>query len=134
MTIDEARAAVVRGEDAAVYAYGVAGARVPARRRVLAGLQAHRAARDAVASGLTSPPDPAPAYALPTPPQTPAEARALLAYVDNALVPLYADLAAVATADERRRAVISAQACATRAVSWGSASQAFPSGIRGASS
>jgi hypothetical protein len=128
VTLDDARAAVVRGEDAALYAYGVAGARVPARRRVLAGLEAHRAARDAVASVLAAPPEPAPAYTLPTAPQTPAEARALLSFVDNALVPLYADLAAVSSGDERRRAVLTAQACAARAVSWGAASQAFPSG------
>ena len=128
MTVDEARAAVVHGEDAAVYAYGVAGARVPARRRALSGLDFHRAARDAVAAAMATPPDPAPAYVLPTAPRTPAEARALLAYVDNALVPLYADLAAASTGDERRRAVLNAQACATRAVGWGAASQAFPSG------
>jgi Domain of unknown function (DUF4439) len=128
MTLDECRAAVVRGEDAAVYAYSIAGARVPAARRAQSGLDAHRAARDTVASTLQSPPDPAPAYALPTEPASANQARELMAYVDNALVPLYADLAAASTGDERRRAVLSAQACATRAVSWGAASQAFPSG------
>jgi hypothetical protein len=129
MTRDEARAAVVRGEDAAVYAYSIAGARVPAGRRALAGLDAHRAARDSVAAIMQPPPEPAPAYAFPTEPASPSQARDLMAYVDNALVPLYADLAAVASGDERRRAVLQAQACATRAVSWGAASQAFPSGL-----
>ena len=129
MTPDEARAAVVSGEDAAVYAYSIAGARVPAARRAAAGLDAHRAARDSVAAAMQSPPAPSPAYALPTEPTSPDQARALMAYVDKALVPLYADLAAVSAEDERRRAVLAAQACATRAVSWGAASQAFPSGV-----
>jgi hypothetical protein len=128
MTPDEARAAVVRGEDAAIYAYSIAGARVPALRRAVSGLEAHRAARDSVAAMMQAPPDPAPAYALATEPASPRQARELMAYVDNGLVPLYADLAAVTSADERRRAVLAAQACATRAVSWGAPSQAFPTG------
>jgi len=128
MTQDDARSAVVRGEDAAVYAYSVAGARVPALRRARSGLDAHRAARDSMAATLAIPPEPSPAYALANEPNSPSQARALMAYVENALVPLYADLAAESRGDERRRAVISAQACATRAVSWGAPSQAFPSG------
>ena len=52
MTPLEAWTAVVAGEDAAVYAYSVAGGRVSggARRRALAGLDAHRASRSRAAA------------------------------------------------------------------------------------
>jgi len=128
MNQDEAQSAVVQGEDAAVYAYSIAGARVPAQRRVLAGLDAHRQARDVAAATLSAPPPPASSYALPIQPDSPSRARELLAYVENALVPVYADLAAATTGDDRRRAVIAAQVCASRAVAWGAATQAFPQG------
>lgn len=127
MTLDEARAAVVRGEDAAIYAYSIAGARVPGRRRATSALDAHRAARSNVAARLSRPPEPSSAYTLPIRPDSPDQARALLAAVENALVPVYSDLASASTGDERRRAVIAAQVCATRAVGWGVPSQAFPS-------
>ena len=128
MNHDEAQTAVVRGEDAAVYAYSIAGPRVPAQRRALSALDAHRQARDLAAATLSAPPPPASAYALPIQPDTPTHARELLAHVENALVPVYADLAAVTTGDARRRAVIAAQVCASRAVSWGALTQAFPQG------
>ena len=128
MNLDEAQSAVVQGEDAAVYAYAIAGARGPAQRRALAGLDAHRQARDVAAATLSAPPPPASAYSLPIHPDSPSHARELLAYVENALVPVYADLAAVTTGDARRRAVIAAQVCASRAVAWGAPTQAFPQG------
>ena len=71
MTAADAWAAVVAGEDAAIYAYSVAGARVAGRdrRRARAGLDAHRERRArasnlAVAAGGTVP-TPLGAYALP---------------------------------------------------------------------
>jgi len=126
--------ALVSGEDAAIYAYSVGGARVAggARRRALEALAAHRADRDRGASILTAagivPPGSAAAYQLPGPVDTPAAARSLMALVDNRLVGLYADAAATLQGDDRRWAVRAASECAARAVSWGAASQAFPTG------
>lgn len=132
MTPVEAWTAVVSGEDAAVYAYSLAGARLPpsARRRALAGLDEHRAARSraaslVVAAGGTPPAAPA-SYELPEDATTARGARALLARVDNALVAVYADAAASASGPDRLWAARTAAASAARAVSWGAASQAFP--------
>jgi hypothetical protein len=132
MTPIEAWTAVVAGEDAAIYAYSVAGGRVSAgaRRRALAGLDAHRASRSraaaaVVAAGGTAPP-PAAAYELPDDIGTVRGARAAMAAVDTALVATYADAAAATTGDDRRRAARTAADCAVRAVAWGAAPQAFP--------
>jgi hypothetical protein len=132
MTPIEAWSAVVAGEDAAVYAYSVAGGRVGsgARRRALAGLDSHRASRSraasaVVAAGGTAPPAAA-AFELPDDIATASGARAAMADVDTALVATYADAAAAATGDDRRWAARAAADCAVRAVAWGAPPQAFP--------
>lgn len=133
MTPIEAWSAVVAGEDAAIYAYSVAGGRVAAgdRRQATSGLEAHRQRRSRAASLLTgiggTPPPGAAAYVLPAAVQRPRGARRLLADVDLALVAIYADAAAAATGEDRRWAARSAADCATSAVAWGEAPQAFPS-------
>ena len=134
MTPVEAWSAVASGEAAAVYAYSVAGGRVPsaARRSAIAGLDAHRA-NGSRASALVSaaggtPPVAAAAYDLPDDVRTPKGARRTLAEVENALVAVYADAAAASTGDDRRWAARTAAECATRAVAWGASTQAFPSG------
>lgn len=132
MTPAEAWSAVVRGEDAAIYAYSVAGARVPARaeRRALVALDAHRAHRSLAAAAVVAaggtPPPAAASYALPDDAGTRAGARALLASVENALVAVYADAAAASQAADRRRAARQAAECAVRAIEWGAPPQAFP--------
>ena len=133
MTAIDAWSAVVSGEDAAIYAYSVAGARVSdsARRRALAGLDAHRASRSraaaaVVAAGGTAPVAAA-AYELPDDVATSRGARAAMAAVDTALVATYTDAAAATTGEDRRYAARSAADCAVRAVAWGAAPQAFPS-------
>lgn len=134
MTVDPALVALVQGEDAAVYAYQVAGARVAGggRRRALAGLDAHQANRDRAASLIVeaggTPPGSAVAYRLPAPIDTPAAARSLMAQVDNSLVGLYADAAVGLSGKDRRWAARTASECAARAVAWGAAPQAFPTG------
>ena len=132
MTPAEAWAAVVAGEDAAVYAYSVAGARVSPgdRRRSRTGLDAHRERR-ARASTLTiaaggTVPSPLSAYALPDGVDQPRTAARTLAEVDNALVAVYADAAAASQGEDRRWAARSAADCASSAVAWGAAPQAFP--------
>lgn len=133
MTPIEAWSAVVAGEDAAIYAYSVAGGRVASgdRRQATTGLEAHRQRRSRAASLVTAlggtPPSGAAAYELPAAVQRPRGARRVLADVDLALVAVYADAAAAADADDRRWAARSAADCAASAVSWGAEPQAFPS-------
>jgi hypothetical protein len=124
--------AVAAGVAAAVFAVGVAGARLGGaeRSRALAQLAGHREARDraadlVVASGAT-PPAPDAAYALPFPVRSARAARRLLAHVDNGLVGLYADAAGASTEADRRYAARAAARAATRAVEWGAPAQAFP--------
>jgi hypothetical protein len=132
MSALDAWSAVVAGEDAAVYAYSVAGARVSGggRRKALAGLDAHRANRSRAASLVTAlggtPPPAAAAYDLPDDVASAAGARAAMAAVDNALVAVYADAASQSADGDRRWAARTAAECATRAVTWGAATQAFP--------
>jgi hypothetical protein len=129
----EAWSAVVSGEDAAIYAYSVAGGRVPAgaRRRALAGLDAHRANRSRAAAEVSAaggtPPPAAAGYVLPADIERSKVARAAMAAVDNALVATYADAAAASGGALRRWAARAAADCAVRAVTWGAPTQAFPS-------
>ena len=132
MTPAEAWSAVVRGEDAAIYAYSVAGARLPERReaRVLAALDQHRGNRSRAAAIVSAaggtPPEPAAAYDLPADVARPPVARATLAAVENALVAVYADAAAASAGDDRRQAARQGADCAVRAIGWGAEPQAFP--------
>lgn len=132
MTALEAWTAVVEGEDAAVYAYSVAGAQVSGggRRKALAGLEAHRANRSRAASTVAglggTPPPAAAAYDLPEGIEDPTVARSTMAGVDNALVATYADAAAASDGGDRRWAARTASECAVRAVVWGAEPQAFP--------
>ena len=68
----------------------------------------------------------APAYDLPFPVTDAASARRLAVRVEEALVPVYADIARTTAADARASAVTAAMECATRAVNWGGATRAFP--------
>ena len=134
MSVQPALAALVAGQDAAIYAYSVAGAHVAGkgRRKALVGLDAHRMNRERAASLIVAdagtPPGSATAYTLPGPVDSPASARALMALVDNRLVGLYADAAASVNGPDRRWAAQTAAECAMRAVGWGAAPQAFPTG------
>jgi hypothetical protein len=134
MSAVEAWAAVVAGEDAAIYAYSVAGAQVPAgaRQRAVAGLTAHQSNRSRAAALITelggTPPPGAAGYVLPAEIATAKVARATMAGVDNALVAVYADAAAAAEADVRRWAARTAAEYAVRAIGWGADPQAFPAG------
>lgn len=119
------------GEYAAIYAYGIVGAQVTTNERPAAdaAITAHRAARDQLRSSMAE-------LAIPAPPaepayatgeiDTPEAARALAVTVETALVPRYAELAAQVAGEQRGWCAAQAQQCATRAVSWGGPSQAFP--------
>ena len=97
----------------------------PGGRRGAGARARSRAAGLVTAAGGTAPPAAA-SYDLPGPVATPRQARDLMAMVDNALVAVYADAAAASAGDDRRWAARTAAANAARAVSWGAASQAFP--------
>lgn len=128
MTEQEALAAAIRGEDAAVYAYGVIGARVPPalQRRARRALLDHRSARSALQLRAAQQVAVPPAFDLPQPVDSTADARALAVTVEQRLAAVYSDLAAASSGDNRDAAVRSAMECATRAVTWGGTSQAFP--------
>ena len=132
MSIEEARAAAVAGEDAAIYAYGVISAVLAgaARRKALQALRAHQSWRDRLAALMPPGTAPTPAIAYDFPFQVTDDEKAdlLAQLVENRLVVVYADLAAAAGGDERADAVLAASECATRAVVWGAPSQAFPHG------
>lgn len=132
LTPVEAWTAVVVGEDAAVQAYGVAGAQLSGaeRRAAQAGLDAHRRRRTRAAEAVTAAGGQAPSasedFALPQRLRRPRVARALLADVDLALVGVYADAAAASIDEDRRWAARTAAECSAAAVSWGAPTQAFP--------
>lgn len=121
--------ATIAGEEAAVYAYGVAGPWLEGADRDLAlgGLAAHRARvlalREAVGDAEESG---APGGFVTGPVESAASARSLLAGVEARLAAAYADLAAEASGGQRRDAVLAACECSVRSVSWGGGTAAFP--------
>ncbi|MCQ4084552.1 ferritin-like domain-containing protein [Streptomyces sp. RB6PN25] len=124
--------AALAAEDAAVYGYGVVGARVGAGRRsdAQAAYDAHRAQRDALSRtvhGLGGEPVAAdPAYALPFPvPDQDAAAR-LAAYIEDRIAGAYADLVRAAHGGLRRDAAAALRGAAVRAVQWRGSGVAFP--------
>lgn len=133
MAPEEALAALVAGEDAAVYGYGVVAAHVSGegRTRALTILQSHRAralAWRGVASSLgASAPPAAAAYELPFEVDSDPTARTLAADMEQRLAALYAQASsALDDRAQRKDAILGARECATRAVVWGADSEAFP--------
>lgn len=126
---DTAVLAAIEGEEAALYAYGVAGPWLDGADRDLAlgGLAAHRArvlalratASDAAEQG-------APGGFITGPVDSAESARALLAGVEARLAATYADLAAAVAGGERRNAVLAGCECSVRSVAWGAPTAAFP--------
>lgn len=126
---DSALLAAIEGEEAALYAYGVAGPWLEGSDRDLAlgGLAAHRArvltlratASDTEEQG-------APGGFVTGPVDSPESARALLAGVEARLAATYADLAAAVSGGDRRNAVLAACECSVRSVTWGAPTAAFP--------
>ena len=123
---------VVKGEDAAIYAYGLAGARLTgtARERAMRARGDHEVSRAHAAQIVTASagtvPEPAVAYDSGDTPQDAQQSRALLARVELALVPIYAQAAGTSTGADRGYAARSAAACASRATTWGATPEAFP--------
>ena len=133
MTRTDALQAVLAGEHAAVYAFGVVGGRLqgsPDESDAKAAYSRHLARRDRVTAELlaagATPVSSAAAYALGGPVTTPSAARALAATVELGLCGPYADLVAVAEKDERETAADWCADAAVRSVGWGGDPVAFP--------
>lgn len=132
MTPADALAAAITGEDAAVYAYGVAGAHMQDDDVAVAltALDIHRSRaaslRQTLAETGSPVPTPAAAYDLPFPVVDSLSARRLAALVEERLAGIYAQLAGATLADERRQASLTARECASQAVLWGGVPAAFP--------
>ena len=114
---------LLRDEHAAVYAYGVLGARLsPTDRRVALGaFEAHRATRDDLRARLRAAkqdaPGPESSYDVAV--AGPSEAVALAVRVEEQLAVRWRDLVALSAArDVRRFAVRNLQDCAVRAAVW----------------
>jgi hypothetical protein len=111
----------LRGEHAAIYAYGVLGAHLDAATVPLAVLaeSAHRARRDALMLRLTTedatPPPAEPAYALPAPVTDQASALRLAISVEERCAGLWRQALADVTGDDRALAVDALTDCAVRA-------------------
>lgn len=136
MSAREADAALqtwLAGEHAAIYAYGVIGGRLPERLQPSAveALDAHRARRDALQALLGGrgqvPVAAAPAYDLPTPADSQAEALALAIGIEERIS--RATYAVVTPADGgeiRRLAAGALQEQAVRAAGWRSRAGVAP--------
>ena len=128
----DALAKALSAEHAAVYAYGVIGARTAGRfrARATAGFDAHRARRDQLRSLITqrggTPAEPGPTYRLPFEVSTSSDAARLAVLVEQRLTTAYLELAADPDASVRRVAALAAQECATRAYGWQPAVTTFP--------
>jgi Domain of unknown function (DUF4439) len=124
--------AALEAEQAAIYAYGLVGARAGARSRpaAVAALQAHTLQRDLLAARISAagrrPPAGEPAYALPFPVTSAATAGALAAHVETELAARYADLVAAAAPGRRREAASWLTRAAAAASAWGAVLTPFP--------
>jgi hypothetical protein len=124
--------AALSAEHAAVYGYGIVGARVGAElaEQARQAYDAHRARRDSLrrtVSDLGGQPVAAePAYALPFAVADRAAAVRLAAELEDRVAGFYADLVRSADADLRREAADALREAAVRAVRWRGGSVAFP--------
>jgi hypothetical protein len=132
-TAVDALQAALAGEHAAVYGYGVVGARVVSsadRRAATAAFDTHRQRRSTLttwieATGATPVPAAA-AYELGGPVTTPAQARALAARIETGVAATYADLVATSTGSTRSTVAAWLSDAAVRQTAWSGRPQTFP--------
>jgi hypothetical protein len=125
--------AALAAEHAAVYAFGVVGAKIPAGPRrddARACYAAHQARRDAwdqvLAGAGASPVAAAPGYRLPFDVPDATAAAKLAAEVENRLTAVYGDLVAAAAGDLRARAAAALRTAVLQCDHWGGAPGALP--------
>ncbi|MCX4819733.1 ferritin-like domain-containing protein [Streptomyces sp. NBC_01142] len=130
-TLDAVQAALA-AEHAAVYGYGVVGARIGKDREgeATAGYDAHRARRDALARTVRDldgkPVASEAAYALPFPVPDAAAAVRLAAVLEDRVAGVYSDLVRAAEGPLRQEAAGALREAAVRAVRWRGSGVAFP--------
>ncbi len=130
--------AMLAGEHAAVYAYGVLGGRLqtaPAMQLLAReGYLQHRNRRDDVITMVrTAGAEPVAAevgYGLPVPVDDAVQARTLARHVEDRCSVLYADVVAAATGNMREYAIAALIDAATRALGWGAEATALPGVLR----
>jgi Domain of unknown function (DUF4439) len=129
----DALQAVLAAEQAAVYGYGVVGARLngqPDERQATAAYDTHRARRAAVtlligqAGGLPTPA--AVAYELGGPVTSPSQARALAARMERGVAATYADLVGSVPGSGRAAPAAWLADAAVRAAGWSGRVDTFP--------
>ncbi len=132
-SVTTALLAAAAAENAAVYGYSVAGAKLATGRDKNAArtaYDAHRAQLQNVTQWLASlgatPAPAAPVYQLPSPVDDFPTARALLAAIEESTAAAYADVVAVASGQLQRDAALELQAAAIREAQWRTTSVPFP--------
>ncbi|MQS12299.1 ferritin-like domain-containing protein [Streptomyces kaniharaensis] len=120
-------------EHAAIYGYGVVGAKLPEdqqRADARTAYAAHQARRDAwqrlLAGSGATPVAAAGGYQLPFPITDAAGAARLAAHIETRLTTVYADVVAAVPGPQRATAADALREAALRAHRWGAAPTAFP--------
>ncbi|WP_371780044.1 ferritin-like domain-containing protein [Streptosporangium subroseum] len=132
MTAGQELDTALAAEHAAVYAYGIIGARTTGNLRVIAtaAFNAHRARRDRlrtlIISGGGTPAEPTATYDLPVIPSTPAQAVELAVLVEEGVTTAYLELTASTDAAVRQMSALAMQECATRSYGLRPEIAAFP--------
>lgn len=132
MRADEGLGTALAAEHAAVYAYGVIGARTKGslRAAATAAFNAHRARRDQlrglIAARGGTPVEPNPSYGLPITPSTAAQAVELAVLVERGVTAAYLELTASPDAAVRRMAALAMQECAVRSYGLRPEIESFP--------
>ncbi|MFF3889816.1 ferritin-like domain-containing protein [Streptomyces sp. NPDC001914] len=124
--------AALAAEHAAVYGYGVVGARIGTARQsdARSAYEAHRARRDQLTREVkdmgAEPEAASAAYMLPFPVTDTAAAIRFAAELEERVADVYSDLVRAAADDRRRMAAGALREAAVRAVRWSGESVAFP--------
>lgn len=125
--------AAAAAENAAVYGYSVAGARLAtgrAKNAARTAYDAHRAQVQNVTQWLAdlgaTPAPAAPVYRVPSPVVDNPTARALLADIEESTAAAYADVVALATGQLQRDAALALQVAAIREAQWRTTPVPFP--------
>jgi hypothetical protein len=131
--VQSALLAAAAAENAAVFGYSVAGARLATtgdKNAARAAYDVHRSQVQAVTGWLAdhtaTPAPPAAIYALPTPVSDATSARATLAAIEESTAAAYADLVAVCDGELQRSAALALQSAAVREAHWRTTSVPFP--------
>jgi hypothetical protein len=130
--MNDALGKALAAEHAAVYAYGVIGAKATGtfRRLADAGFDAHRARRDQLRALIVgrggSPAEPGPTYRLPFDVADRRDVARLGAQIEDGVTAAYLELAAEPDASLRRLAALALQESAVREHAWTGQLPAFP--------